>query len=275
MKKVWRITALVLMLTFLCTSLCGCQLLDEFKANHAIYVDDDTILWGDVEYKRLPGSLMVTSGYETDVYVTEEDVPVLLCTLFGDCYSVYYDGLILEYGYSFSTDFSELTTETFYADAYEWETAYYCRVDEYDKIAENMQKDLAGTLEYDTYSYTVYEYDESTGWYQNRVRILTDAQVAVVEKTLASAQPVTDGIYDWQMEYLATIEVTTADRMFFSGESYDVYRFTVSTEGTMYYLYDYLTEGYYIVAEEDFTVFEDMMTPAVEAMEEEYVWDYF
>lgn len=98
MKKAIKISALCLALIMLTAMFSGCSYLDKLKANQAIIgSDSQTITFNGNTYKRLPKDItpyMVTdysaeSNYSGDVYVNDENVPVLLSGSFY--YSSDYD----------------------------------------------------------------------------------------------------------------------------------------------------------------------------------------
>ncbi len=87
MKKIIKITTLLLCLALLGVFLSGCSFIDELRNSHAILSDDkSTITFQGKTYKKLPKSdkeLYCTYNFYADYYgdevnITDEDVPVLL-----------------------------------------------------------------------------------------------------------------------------------------------------------------------------------------------------
>lgn len=289
MKKVWRAMTFVVVLALLCTSLCGCTVIDEMKKEQAIYTDEDTILWNGVEYYMLPTSLTMMPQRDdmfTPIYVTEADVPVLISGLFGqESYSCN-DGMLLEVtGYSttnildmlMDASSEENTDSVTDEEDITWEeTKYYCRAENYETVKAAIEAEWNGTLVYDTYSYTVYEYDFYSGEGETHRRLLTDEQVQAYCRTIEDAV-VAEGLDEWQVEYLVTVNAETADGLFCGDVGYDIYRYTGAAK-TSYFLYDYDYECYYVVADEYTDLFTEMVAPAVEAMEAMSAWydeEYF
>ncbi len=268
MKKVLRVIAFVMVLVLMSTSLCGCRMLDELRANHAVFTSDDTILWNGVEYKALPESVAMCpqSDFSQQLFVTDADVPTLLSMFFGNECHVCNDGMILECYDSSLAEF--MSAESDYMTS---SSVYYCQLEDYDRVKENIEKEWSGTLVYDTYSYSFSEYDESTEWYETRTRILTASQADVFETAVSSAV-VAEGAYDWQMEFITDVSLSTDDLLFYGAGTYGVYSFTVSTTGTTYFVWDYAREDFFAVDKSYTEAFAEMFAPAITAMEEAE-WD--
>ena len=86
MKKIKRIIA-ALLLCILALSCAGCANLDEMKARHAIWKDEDqtALEFNGETYKRLPYNsyFEIWTYAEHNVFVTTQEVPVLLADQFG------------------------------------------------------------------------------------------------------------------------------------------------------------------------------------------------
>ncbi len=266
MKKYVRMIACVLMLALVCTSFCGCYALDELRSNHAMYKDNDTILWNGEEYKRLPAceAFCPSCDYSETIYVTDSDVPTLLSGVFGHMTYVCADGAVLQCD---DTSFAEfnLSGDYFYPES---SYAYYCLAKDYDRIKAEIEQAHAGTLEYNTYSYSFGEYDETIEWYETRTRILTQTEKNAFLTAVGTASPAGEGAYDWQMEFIADVSETTEDLLLFGYNTYGVYRFMASTVGTLYFIWDNTTEEYYAIDPSYTAAFDTMFDPAIKAMEE-------
>ena len=127
MKK--RILALVLVLT-LCLAFSGCTL-DSMRKSHAINTEEGKIVWDGMEYIALPHDVMINAkiDYETQVYVTKPDVPLLLQEIYGESVGISLDGKFLE----------------------GWYGQTYCRSDCYDQY-KNFTADNV-TLDHYCYEY--------------------------------------------------------------------------------------------------------------------------
>ena len=133
----------VLLVVALCLPLCGCQMLEDMRAAHAVWQEDGSILWNGNVYRLLRNvsekSLVLLE--DGNVWVTEADVPVLLSETLGDYGRVSHSGaLILTYDHDGET--------------------LYCREDRYDFMAEYL-KDPKLT----TYYYAYWDYDSAEQCY--------------------------------------------------------------------------------------------------------------
>lgn len=90
-KKGFRAIALVLTACLMLVCFSGCTSIDEHKARHAIWGDEDqnTILWQGEEYVYLYQETYETTPYDpigswtNFIYVTDPDVPTLLASNYG------------------------------------------------------------------------------------------------------------------------------------------------------------------------------------------------
>ena len=143
MKNTLKTAVCLLACLVLCFALTSCDALDEARDHQAFYAEDGSILWQGNTYRALPVSdefAPVEQPYKRNaVYVTEDDVPVLLASMLGEVLEVSADGVFL-------------VTPYYYLDT---PTAVYCRADRYDEIAERIQNGVELTC----YSY------EGTGFY--------------------------------------------------------------------------------------------------------------
>ena len=170
MKKYKRWIA-ILLASLLSLSLCGCQRLDDMRAEHGVWQEDGSVLWNGNVYRKLENTLSLEKfdfvyGRIT-IYVTEADVPVLLSNVFGTMMDVCADGTLLEY-----YDYRLL----------EGKRQLYCREDVYDE----MVKTLADGVQLDTYYYYYYDYnrEESLQYY------LTEEQTNTIHRILTTVTPV-------------------------------------------------------------------------------------
>lgn len=169
MKKSKRWIALLLAL-LLCASLCGCQELEDMRANHAVWQEDGTILWDGVVYRELAD---VPEEYQHVVdgmiFVTEADVPVLLSEEFGTNWTVDTDrGLLHSWNHN--------GQETF-----------FCREDRYEEMAEYFQKYFDKELVMDTYFYTSWpvKHEQQA---EEETYFLSDSEKAAVDMLLNGSE---------------------------------------------------------------------------------------
>ena len=199
MKTVKRATA-CLLVVLLCLSLCSCSFLDEMRAAQAIIREDGTILWNHAEYRPLPiQDEMVWEKYpltdDDDVYtvfVTDEDVPVLLIEEFSDHGGMSYNNHTILYLYTWH-DGSEVSP-------------YYCLSSQYGKITKEL-KQLQEQVDTTTFYY--YQYYDCIGGMQTEDCLyydLTEEETACVDKVLSMVVPIIPeepiSIF-WNLELLA------------------------------------------------------------------------
>lgn len=192
MKKMLRRAAWLFAAALLVCSLCGCSYLDELRANQATYDTDGNICWKGSTYKLLnySDSLYPEMDYDTSIYVTEPDIPVLLCEF-----------LALDY-LNPSTDGRFLETE---------EYNYYCREDVYEEISGRLQADF----EPEVICYFYDTYDEQTWDYEENIYTLTQEQVEAIELVVTTVEPVSNsetGIYP-SYDYSVYIYECSADML--------------------------------------------------------------
>ncbi len=209
MKRRMRILALVLAVFCLCATLSGCKYLDNMRANHAKWIDVQTILWNDTEYKLLPKSDELRPIYDNydNIYVTETDVPVLLSRLMGEWMEPCNEGLLLK------------------------GDNIYCRADKYDEIVKRIQEGFVPDGCY--YPYVDYE---SEYWDTLYYELKTD-ELEAVENVLATVQgEVLPEIAYPTYDYLIELELCTKD-LLFSQHYVDIFVINDS-----YYLVDYVED---------------------------------
>lgn len=139
MKKTILSILLVVILCFLC---CGCDALDEMRQIQAVYLEDRSIMLADGEiYKMLPQCDELTPKFsyksDSEIFVTEKDVPVLLSQIFGSYYYKSEDGMFIS-GYDNVTEVSGI----------------YCREDAFERI----KKQIKGSIAYNKLGYWYYDY---------------------------------------------------------------------------------------------------------------------
>ena len=150
MRKLIKITALVLCLVLLGVFLSGCSYIDEIRKTHAILSDDkSTITFRGKTYKKLPKTdkeLYCTYNFFGDYYgnevnITDEDVPVLLQEFFSHTGS-----------YDLSKDvFCIFNIDVDFINANE--NRYYCNEADYDRYVEALKNDELDYIgfEYETW----------------------------------------------------------------------------------------------------------------------------
>lgn len=212
MKKCRRVVALLAVL-MLCFSLCGCAQLDHMRANHAVWQEDGSILWDGNVYRKVEGfsEKLGIMYMPMSVYVTEEDVPVLLSEMFGTNIDVSHDGMFLV--------------------QHHWDgIALYCREDKYEEMDSYLQNETV----IDQYFYTYMSANYETEYYY-----LKEDHVELINRLILTEEPyeLEDDFYMTleDGEYVVSVEGCDEKHVFTEGYLFDI----VSR-----------TEGYYIVTED-------------------------
>lgn len=165
-KQVKRSLVLVLVLVLLC-SLCGCKALDEMRNAQIFPGESGEIVWNGTVYKALPYCeyLFVETVYDP-IYLTEEDVPVLLSPVF------------------FQQIFYTSEDGRFLMDP-ESENAYYCNATDYDAICARLET----PFEAEILCYWYSEYSDDYFDYEYKAYTLTNEQMAAISQVTETVEP--------------------------------------------------------------------------------------
>lgn len=240
MKNHFRRIFVLFLAAVLIFLLCGCDALDEMRHNQAYYDADGNILWNGSVYKKLPVCeyLVPPTDYETTVYVTEADVPVLLSGML--CLSEYYpsnDSVFLQ------------------DDNYE---GYYCEESAFEQVRDRI---LAPFLpEIICYSYDVYE--DGSFDFETKDYTLTQEQVDALTYVVENTEPTVmqEGMYldcEWSVYLYAC-----SQDMVFRNNTMDI-----SGSGNTYYVHQYTDDGMllFTVPEDYNTIFGQIVQAYLEA----------
>ena len=209
MKKYAKRLLAVILAALQLFTLCGCKALDEMRSAQAYLDPDGNVLWNGGVYKKLPESeyLCPANEYEKMVHVTEEDVPVLLSSMFSvmDFHISKDDRFLLEFS----------------------EGYYYCEASIYEEILERIHKPFVSEVV--CYSYEVYgddPYEAEAAQYT-----LTQEQVAVITTVVENTEPTTmqEGMY-LDTEWSVALEECSKDMLFRRSAM------SISCAGNSYYL---------------------------------------
>ncbi len=99
MKKYAKLISLVLVIITFCTILCSCDALDEMRASQGFWWKDGTIHYDGNTYVKLPVYTELNSsayGYDSSIFITEKNVPVLLSQEFGSYRNITKDGVVID-----------------------------------------------------------------------------------------------------------------------------------------------------------------------------------
>ena len=221
MKKCKRLLALM-MAVLLCFSLCGCDALDEMRAQQAFWQLDGSILLGETVYRPLTPCEEFSPNMSDGDYicVTDPDVPVLLSGIIGENFDISADGVFLE-NWSYGEDGRS---------AY-----YYCRDDKHEEIEQRIQTGFKAEV----LCYEYEQYDIKEG-YQGLARYtLTEEQAQAVKTVYSSAipAPVEDGFF-FDSDVSLPLYAASADHLFMRDA-----QLTVELAGKSYYLSVEQTDG--------------------------------
>lgn len=169
MKKNFKGIFVLLLVLAQLFVLSGCAALDALRKNQAFYDQNGDILWNGSTYKQLPDcpDFYPEISYETTVYVTEPDVPVLLSGIFSlASYTPSEDCLIL-----LADDDVNL---------------YYCEASIYEDLCARIREPFVPELV--CYSYDVFDEDSyapsDTAYYT-----LTPEQVEMITTVVENTEP--------------------------------------------------------------------------------------
>ena len=211
MKKIIRISALLLIAALTALSLCSCQSLDDQRSHHAFYTDDDHLkieFEGNTYHFIYPGTYTIINDnniWNDTYYVTENDVPVLLSGWYGNYMYINKDKTIIETSVplnelpdALKSAISEGVDKT--GDtSHEWSRSnnyvYYIREDKYDKIESIIEDGEPDHYYFEFWSYSDYDLDyddmdlfaaKSVSSNGHRLVMLADDLTAVINKALKS-----------------------------------------------------------------------------------------
>ena len=194
MKKNLRRLFVLLLVLLQLFVLCGCSALDEMREMQAFLNEDGTITWQGNIYKKIPYNeyLNTSSAYESPVFATKSDVPVLLSMVYseGDFYA--------------SEDKKFLTN--FFTD-----DGNYCIESEYDEICARLKTPFVPEIVCYQYSF----YNEETEMYEGKYYTLSQEQIDAIKLVLETVEPtsLSDGMHLDTM-YTVFLEECSADMLF-------------------------------------------------------------
>ncbi len=167
MKKILRITSLILAIVLCCLGLVSCNALDDMRRHHGNWTDDRDILLDGVKYVKLPPNDYFSPLPDTSdnvISVTEEGVPVLLSSMFSDGYGYFTEDKALIYFVTYTDD--------------SW---YYCREDLYEVTVARMNSEFIA----EGYCYNYYDYEEET----DKIYYLTMDEAEAVAEVKNTVKP--------------------------------------------------------------------------------------
>lgn len=191
MKKIYKSILTAALALMLLLSLSGCSALEEMRSVQAYNLGYGTIVWKGDTYKTLPlcNYLSPEMDYTTSVYVTDEDVPVLLSN----------------YVYQEMLDVSK--DENFLHAP--WTNVYYCKEELHADLSLRIKEPFAPDMV--CYEFTVYNEDAAD--FEDRYYKLSKGQLASLEEILQS-EPLPDNDIMWEDQYWGlTLYKSSEDRL--------------------------------------------------------------
>ncbi len=227
MKKTLKILALVLCVGLICTAFCGCVDLDELRAKHAVYNDDGTLLLNEKTYYpvnfQADGMNLSVSNYDTMVYVTPPDVPVLLASSMGDYYEINESGSIIFNG-----------------------STMFCVEELLEKVGQIVEGG------YKPFGYVCYGFNEKT--YEDERYKLSEVEKSAIEKVIkhGEQQKVPSGV---EFTFEGCISIYSYEEY----ELFERYDFDICVLEEKYHIVDYNASIIYNVPEELNDVFSELL----------------
>lgn len=221
MKKYIKLISAVLLTAFICVGLCSCKQLDELRDNRAIYgKTEDTLYFRKAEYKLLPQCDDLYIEDENIGYVTEKDVPVLLCDIVGK--SVWFDDEAL-----FIT-----------AERYPYGPKVWCRADIYDEMVQKIENYELDSLCCWNPDFS-YHYDESL--MEKKYVVVPSAVAEIIRSAFASGGTKVEslGKYEFTYETFHNCDKTTT---FIDTDT----MIMLNSNGSEYYLLVYQSNEDYV-----------------------------
>lgn len=220
MKRIFKSIALILILAIICIAMSGCQALDDIRQSRITLTEAGNILYGNHEYILLPECEYLSPNfdyYSSLLYLAEEDVPLLLTSIF-------------------STEHSVSTDEKFIgADYYGDSPRYYCR----DDIYEDIIKRINDGFKPDGYCYEYYNYESGSDMlYQ-----LTEAECKDIQTVLREVSPtLLPDIANINYDTFVALEACSAD-LLFRNFAYNIYEldgkyYISAISGEQYMIYN-------------------------------------
>ncbi len=246
MKRMFRLLCILLTLVFLCASFSGCMAIDDIRKEQAFWGKDNTVIYMDKEYKLLPSSeyLKPQCNEYKIVSVTDSDVPLLLCFIFGEQFDLSDDEKFI---------YKEVTSSG--------PDSYYCRTDIYDEVLKKIENGFVA----ESYCYEYYDFENE----DEKFRILSAEEISAIksikETVTPTAMPDVAGL---DYEYMVSVEECTSDLLFRN------YVYDLCVANGKYYLAEY-KDGetlLYTVPEELSQTIAKIMQDQIES--DSYLYDY-
>ncbi len=227
-KKILCIALSVL----LCSSLIGCNFIDEMRLSQIYFNEKSNLVYDDKEYILLPYCEAFTPDFSKgkNLYITEKDVPVLLSETLGEYAELSSDKLYISTSDNYNTD------------------EFYARSDVYEKIADRINK---GNY-FDGYLYGYSYFDVEANEFKY-VKKFISSEMQVTMDTILSGEEITDIDIDLLYQFEVMSIYAGSKDFLFSQYAFTIYK----TEKYIYLVND--NERVYIVPEDKVIPFEQLI----------------
>ncbi len=222
MKNKTRFSVLILALVMMCLCLSGCDELDTMREYHAFWTETgkfDSITYDGTTYRKLDAFDTPDPMYKSSeqmVFVTEDDVPVLLSEECGTTMMLTEDKKFMQ---------GMVYTSSYRPGSGLAENNVYCRVDIYDEIKSRVNSGIEYTLY--GYEYWVdYESKSDDGTYREseyEYYYLKKDEIDAVNKVLNTVKPVDDSQVAYEYAYILGLDKVSSDK-YFGKEGYEIYK---------------------------------------------------
>ncbi len=234
MKKIFKISALILAVVVMCLSFSGCSELDDMREAHATWTEKgntDSITYHDEVYRKIDCSENLYPAFSNSnwdpIYITEPDVPVLLsqelCVelqLSKDenfIYGYLYDQYETEYNPVYTT--VGFLYESMGYRSGEGTNVIYCKESLYDEVSKKVEKGVNFT----TYGYEYWYFDEKTLEDKYYKCTLTAEEAKIIDEVLSEKPEEIDSMSYDNNTFITTVELISEDG-YFATYGYELFK---------------------------------------------------
>lgn len=204
-KKILCLTISVL----LCLSLIGCNFIDEMRDAQIHFNDAGNLVYNGYQYIQLPicEAFSPDITYINTLYITEEDVPVLLSQQFGGRAYITNDNLYI-YSLTYSSS--------------DGKTSYFAREDIYDKIAKRINDGNYFDGYY--FYYTYYDESDEVPSHKQVYKIVSEESEEALNTIINTATPDAEIDIDLFTAYTVTDLYACSNDLLFAEYSITIYK---------------------------------------------------
>lgn len=235
MKKILKISALILAVVVMCLSFSGCAQLDTMREQHATWTEagnTDSITYKGEVFKKLETTNGIyparSSSQWNGIYVTEPDVPVLLSQnlavelqLSKDenfIYGYLYDQYDTEYNPVYMT--VGFLYESMGYRSGEGKDVIYCKESLYDELSKSVEDGV----KYTTYGFEYWTIDEESYEYDDyHYYTLTEEEAKLIDKVIKEQKHEEMVELDYDYNFITSLEHLSEDG-YFATYAIDVFK---------------------------------------------------